>query len=245
MDIVHQIWIQGRDHLKSTQPPQIVEWCDKWKRLSHVSGYDYIFWDESMYIPLVAKRGLVDKYHSRKNLTQRSDIARQAILLEYGGIYVDVDVEPVCNVIPKFDCDILLQRIPLGIFSHLTLQNAVIGIRRGHQFATDMLKNMKIRMVDGHVGDDWHYISSTTGSKLMSELIRPEYNIQYLDEPDISFDYGGYYLSTRPSDTKLYIVHQLVGKQECNYACMAAKTYSVMPRWYIVVIIILLLIVLL
>ena len=235
---IHQIWIQGEEHLKGYSPINYA-YTRMWKQKAEESGYTYKLWSENDYLPLAEKYDMLQQYTSRENITQKSDIARFLILYEYGGLYVDVDIEPIFpDGIPEFCADVVLLRFPIGIFSFLTLQNAFIGMKRSSAFGRLIIEEMRRRCKTPANGT-WEYISSTTGSKLIKSVAdtRIKDNFQYLDDPQISFDYGnGYYLSTKSPE--YFIVHQLSGKSECNSICQLVRLYSMLPPISIILIII-------
>lgn len=242
--IVHQIWIQGADRL----PSNFHGYVDKWRERASVSGYRHILWSETDYWPLLVKYDMVGQYTSRTNMTQKSDIARWVIMADHGGLYADVDIEPLfVDGIPEIRADIVLMHLPIGIFSCFTLQNAFVGVKKGHPFAMEMISRMR-KTTDPKLPSNgtWNYISSTTGSLLIQSIIKehPEWDILWLDSPYITFDYGdGYYLSTLPKDTHYFVVHQISGKEECNGMCYAARAFSMVPPWWMILMVVVLVIV--
>ncbi len=205
------------------------------------SDYTYKMWSEKDYMPLIRKHNLLHQYHSRTNMTQKSDIARWVILLEYGGLYGDVDIEPLFEdgIIPTFTEEIILMRLPIGIFSSFTLQNAFIGVKKNNILANVMVKRMRELLDPAHdtPNGSWNYIASTTGSLLIKSIIEnlPRSvvdSILWLDDPLVTFHYGdGYCLSSSPEETRYFCVHQTFGKDDCNSMCRAARAYSLVPGW--------------
>jgi mannosyltransferase OCH1-like enzyme len=83
--IIHQIW------LGSPFPAEYADWQASWKR--HHPTWEYRLWtDEDLAtFPLYNR----DMYEAAENYGEKSDIARYEILYQYGGLYIDTDVECV------------------------------------------------------------------------------------------------------------------------------------------------------
>ena len=93
---IHQIWIQGEEHLKNTRP-DLHGYCSKWKLLFPNSKYT--LWSELDILEVLRtfSEDLVQVYTDAPHYACKSDIARYAILYRYGGLYVDTDYEPFQN----------------------------------------------------------------------------------------------------------------------------------------------------
>ena len=95
--IIHNIWIQGYDHL----PEDIREKHLKIKKMN--PEWDFIIWDEKMIIEILKKHPKI--YNVYKNIgsysgligdmASKSDIARYVIMKEFGGLYYDLDFDCV------------------------------------------------------------------------------------------------------------------------------------------------------
>ena len=228
---IHQIWIQGESFLPEIER----KYAKMWKDLSIKGGYTYKIWSEQDYYPLIIENDLEKEYHSLINMTQKSDIARWVILKKYGGLYADVDVEPIFkNGIPEWEKDILLMRVPIGIFSIFTFSISFIGIAASHHFSDVIVKEMKKRinpLTPISQQEKWWNIVTTTGVLLLRDVVNlNKWNIQYLDDPQITYNYDkSHYLSSSPSGTEYFIVHQLSNKDECNKMCVGARILSMLP----------------
>lgn len=81
---LHQIWVGERD-----MPPECARWCGAWRDLCARAGWDYRLWRDNDVLSAgfelfgAAQPGLV------------ADVARYQILFREGGVYLDVDVEPL------------------------------------------------------------------------------------------------------------------------------------------------------
>lgn len=82
--IVHYIWVGH------TEKPDLVKKCiDSWRRF--LPDYEIIEWNEDNYN--VNKNNYLKKAYQEKKWAFVSDYMRFDILMNYGGIYVDTDVE--------------------------------------------------------------------------------------------------------------------------------------------------------
>lgn len=91
---IHQVWVQGEEHFKKTQPI-FYSYSTLWKEL--FSNYEYKLWVEEDYLPLIQQYSykLLDVYNTPQlPYAGKSDIARYVILYYIGGLYIDADVEP-------------------------------------------------------------------------------------------------------------------------------------------------------
>ena len=85
--IIHQIWFQGESEI----PPHLNEYRRTWKELN--PEFKMMFWDKERIEFLVNKTEWSDVYYSSPLMIQKIDIAKYIILLEYGGIYIDIDIK--------------------------------------------------------------------------------------------------------------------------------------------------------
>lgn len=114
-------------------PPHWKESSDKWRQLHPT--WEYQLWDE------VSSRNLIrDKYHWFLDIydqyphhIQRVDAAKYFILYEFGGLYVDLDIEPLVPIDKYFNSEneIFLAGSANVSFS---LTNALIGSKRKSKF---------------------------------------------------------------------------------------------------------------
>ncbi len=127
---IHQIWIQGEEHFKETQP-NYYKMSQIWTVL--YPDFEYKLWSELEFIELIAQFSpeLLISYHQAPNFASKSDIARYVILYNFGGLYVDTDYEPFkrCDFL-FLDVDLVLVRVHLSkikiLFSSFTYNQAFI-----------------------------------------------------------------------------------------------------------------------
>jgi len=90
---IHQIWI-GKRKL----PKKYLNWMKTWKTIN--SDWEYNFWDDKKIKELNFKNQ--DLYDSSNNVGFKSDIARYEILNQFGGLYVDTDLECIKKIPEHF-----------------------------------------------------------------------------------------------------------------------------------------------
>jgi mannosyltransferase OCH1-like enzyme len=83
--IIHQIWLGPK-----TPPPYFYTFREKWKTMH--PDWEYRLWtDESLdELPLELR----DLIQASPNYAERSDILRSELLALFGGVYIDVDMDP-------------------------------------------------------------------------------------------------------------------------------------------------------
>lgn len=88
--IIHQIWFQGG---KSSNKYE--KFSKKWKK--YHPDWKYIRWDKKMIENLIQKSypRLLSDYQNLSNMISQIDFGKYVILYHYGGIYIDMDSEPL------------------------------------------------------------------------------------------------------------------------------------------------------
>jgi len=130
---MHRFWVGGKI------PAQHQEWIDQWSRLH--PDWDQYTWDEPCTVHLLDSIDpvLADMYYLSANPAQQSDIARFAILQEYGGVYLDTDFRPIKEITELLhgcDCFTVQAREDGGVCSGL------MGSTPQHPFITDLLAEL-------------------------------------------------------------------------------------------------------
>ena len=88
--IIHQIWLQGLVDL----PEKYLNNVNQIKNYN--PNFEHILWDEIQILEMFkSEPQLLKVYYKLLYLHQKVDFARYVILYKYGGIYIDIDVEPV------------------------------------------------------------------------------------------------------------------------------------------------------
>src|SRR5436309_2112710 len=92
----HQIWFQGQARM----PARYLAYQKALKDLH--PGYEYEFWDEPRIAHLLQRRypTFYQLWCSLPFMIQKIDAAKLFILHRYGGIYMDLDMEPIRSIEP-------------------------------------------------------------------------------------------------------------------------------------------------
>lgn len=175
--IIHYCWF-GR-----TQKSELARQCmSTWKPL--LPDYEFIEWNEENF-NLNMNEYTKEAYENKKYAFV-SDVARLYALFNYGGIYLDTDVELLKSLDP-----FLNHTAFCGMESDSNISTAMIGAEKGSVWIGDCLQ----------LYDHRHFVKQdgtfdyTTNVTAISRLLRNKLNI----ELDNSFhDYIGY-LSIYPS----------------------------------------------
>jgi mannosyltransferase OCH1-like enzyme len=92
--VIHQIWIQGTELL----PKSYRKSTGTWRKRN--PGWQYHLWDDQSLRAFMRARSSqwLPLYESETDTIAKADIARYAVLEEYGGVYADVDTECVRRI---------------------------------------------------------------------------------------------------------------------------------------------------
>ena len=138
--IVHQIW------LGSPPPEKYREWMTTWMNWH---GWTYRLWtDEDVRCRELYNQELYDR---ADNYGEKSDILRLEILLEHGGMYVDVDFECIRPDIfdalhRTWDFYIGFEPLEHGLldgYDMFKFCNALIGAAPGHPIVQKLITDLK------------------------------------------------------------------------------------------------------
>lgn len=124
--IIHYCWFGNGE-----KPDSIKKIMKSWTKLE---GFKIIEWNESN-IDINEHRYLKQSYGS-KRYAFVSDYVRLKVLYEYGGIYLDTDVEIKKN----FDDYLLDNKIFLSFMYNCNLSTAVIGAEKNNEIIKDLLE---------------------------------------------------------------------------------------------------------
>lgn len=134
--IIHQIW------LGEAIPNELYDLMDSIKKTN--PGYEYRLWTDVEADDFEFKNK--ELYKSCRNLGQKSDILRYAILEKFGGIYLDTDFIGI----KSFD-----ELLHLDFFTGVaydqepTLFNGLIGCVPNHELIKDLNDIQEVRDGDG------------------------------------------------------------------------------------------------
>ncbi|KAH9524523.1 hypothetical protein Btru_027081 [Bulinus truncatus] len=153
--IIHQIW-------KGVYvPPEFVSWIKTWHK--YHPDWEYWLWTDESARQLIADKypQLLNIYEHYPENIRRADAFRYVVLYEYGGLYVDMDMEALGSLLPlalKYSCFIGQEPYEHPIldtnFDQLLI-NALIGCRSQHPFIKILIDNL------ASFSRLWHYLDST------------------------------------------------------------------------------------
>jgi hypothetical protein len=130
--IVHFIWLQGEDHMRS----HACEYWENVRRTRHIMGETWrvILWDELSLIPVMTAidPAVWARYRSLDQFAMKADLARFCLLKIYGGIYLDADFIVHRHLGPLIhladEAFVAMRRCQLGSFVH-SLLNGTLSSR--------------------------------------------------------------------------------------------------------------------
>ena len=124
--IIHYCWFGGNE-----MPAKNCEWIKSWKK--YCPDYQIIEWNESNYD--ITKNKYMYEAYKNKKWGFVSDYARMDLVYEYGGIYLDTDVEIIKNL-----DDLLYQPAFAGIESTKLIN---LGLGFGAQKNNPIIKLLR------------------------------------------------------------------------------------------------------
>lgn len=127
--IIHYVWFGGKK-----MPPKIEKCIQSWKK--HLPEYQFMLWNESTFppskMPPFALEALQNKQYAFV-----SDYIRFHVLAEYGGIYLDTDVE----VLKHFDDSFLAHPISLVLDNNGYISGSTIFSEPDNPFIKDCIRH--------------------------------------------------------------------------------------------------------
>lgn len=123
--IIHYCWFGSKEL------PELEKKCiETWRKV--LPDYKIILWNEDNFD--INSCDYVRQAYSSKKYAFVSDYARVKVLYEYGGIYLDTDVEMLKTFDPFLNCESFL-----GFENRTFIGTAVIGVSKNSGFIKKML----------------------------------------------------------------------------------------------------------
>lgn len=157
--IIHYCWFGGKP-----LPNDVKSMIATWRR--HCPDYEIIEWNESNFD--VDEIAYSREAHTAKKWAFVSDYVRMKVLYQYGGFYLDTDVE----LIQSLD-DFCCYDTVLGYESPKCISTAVIGVTPSSEWISKMLSYYdasSFRLADGKY-------NLTTNVRTISRILTQEYNL--------------------------------------------------------------------
>lgn len=130
--IIHYCWFG-----KQAKPASVQKYIHQWKKM--LPTYEIIEWNESNCDVLNECKYVQDAYHAKKYAFV-SDYFRVKALSEYGGVYLDTDVD----IIKNFDSHIENNKLVLGFQGPGNIGTGFIAAVKHHPVLEELLTLYKI-----------------------------------------------------------------------------------------------------
>lgn len=158
--IIHYVWVGD----PTKKPQQFYDCLESWKKFC--PDYEIKEWNESNFDineSLYAKQALENKKYGFV-----ADFIRTKVLYEYGGIYLDTDVE----ITKSFD-DILDNDFLISFENEVYVETAVLGACKGHPF-TKILIDFYLKYPFEHNGKP----DTTPNTPILTHFLRKYYGLK-------------------------------------------------------------------
>ncbi len=171
---VHQIWLQGEDQLPDKYKPYVAK-----HRKLHP---DYKLWDEKSIRQLIEEQypEMLDTYLSFPYWVQRVDLAKYVILHHEGGLYTDMDLQPLQSYLPLMMASnglptFYLKKVPKmwrWIRDPFLNNNWLYSPYPNHPLMRQLVDYTKASSVRMIYDVKIYYILNSTGPQYMMEIVR-------------------------------------------------------------------------
>lgn len=174
--IIHQIWFQGKNKI----PKKYILFQQKWKILH--KNFKYKFWDEKKISNLIYKKYnfFYSIWIKLPYMIQKIDSAKIIILFSYGGVFVDMDMEPIMNIDSLLNASIIFSRcylnpfvsyiiplLPLKYFAKTHINNGFIACTKKHPVMLNTLNLMLYTIYSEPNYIFGIYIAATCGTEVL------------------------------------------------------------------------------
>ncbi|HAT4227606.1 glycosyltransferase family 32 protein [uncultured Clostridium sp.] len=134
--IIHYCWFGGKEK------PDLIKKCIKTWSILEEKGYKIIEWNENNF--RINESLYAKKAYEEKRWAFVSDYVRLKVLYDYGGIYLDTDME----VLKDFD-EFLDDEMFMGFMVNCVLATSIIGSKPKHNNIKELLdiyENLDLRI---------------------------------------------------------------------------------------------------
>jgi len=158
--IIHQIWIG-----KKPMSNECWGFIDQWKHM--YPDYRHIFWNTEIGIIPQSK---YNYFTSEYPIALQADILRYEIILRFGGIYVDVDTEPLKKLENSvLDCKFFSGEQPNG-----QINIAIFGAEPYSELMKDVCASVDSNITDKlNGGCKMEYVDQLTGPEFFTRKCNP------------------------------------------------------------------------
>lgn len=194
--IIHYCWFGKKEK------PEIVKNCiETWK--NYMPNYELKEWNENNYD--INKFEYSKEAYNNKVLGFVADPIRIDVLNEYGGIYLDTDVE----VYKAFD-DLLDNKFFIGFEQPHYFGNATIGAEKGNELLKEILDTYKDKKFITHI-NWWEY---ETGPMIITDVLSKYVNrdsMEYQKNDKLTVYPKKYFVNHENLDSEVYCKHYMLG----------------------------------
>lgn len=151
---IHYVWVG------ENKPKKVLNCIESWKKFC--PDYEIIEWNEETFNLEEERKNnkFLDECYKRKLWAYVSDYIRVKVLYEYGGIYLDTDMEIVRNISPLLNTELFLGYEPSGLASF-----GILGVIPKHKVFK--------KMIEFYEKDIWkspEYIITSILTKILTNL---------------------------------------------------------------------------
>lgn len=178
--IIHQIWFQGQREI--TNPYH--RYCQSLWKQQH-PGWTYWLWDAKAIEQLVASQypEFRSLYEAYPLMIERIDVAKYFILEQYGGFYMDIDIECKKSLASLRKHELMVAQIhmtPIDIFLFTFNQvkrgpfinNAAIASIPGHPFWRHLIGQLNAYRRKKWYYTREYYVSASTGPQFFTRMVQ-------------------------------------------------------------------------
>lgn len=132
-NIIHQIWVGSAEI-----PAEFLTFSKQWKLL--YSDFSYQLWtDDNCKVESLLPGNLLPYYFDQKfSVAFKADLLRYFLINKYGGIYIDMDTEPL----RRMDAFILNHTCFSGIQPNSEVAIGIFGSIKDSELLTDVCNNI-------------------------------------------------------------------------------------------------------
>lgn len=168
---IHQIWIGPK--------PAPLDWINTWK----YKGIEHVLWDDSAIKNLkMINKDKFDYYIDREIYFGAADVLRTEILYQYGGVYIDADIECL-KPIPKelFSLDFFAVYAPDNPKKWTNrISNAVIACSKNNNIIKKYIEQISL-------AEKLTPVTYTIGGSLLTNVINQFNNSDFSILPYTTF----------------------------------------------------------
>lgn len=166
--IIHYIWIGNNEY-----PSQFKHFINLWKEI--YPDYNFLFWNnELVENSKIVSDDISKYYYSNYNIALKTDLIRFKILEKFGGIYIDVDNEPLKRMPDEF---ILKYDFFSAYQPNDEIAIGIMGAQVGEPLVTEYINSSLIN-IENFIYDDIkkNEIWKMTGPEYFTKFLQSHLN---------------------------------------------------------------------